>query len=286
MRNRHFKRINCVVIREKSFLRAEIPFYLAYYHGVIEALTKRGYSATLEFAVLDAQTSGVLVKSPSFHTRSSDGIIGIQQAWCIPNSVDGALEKAGLPIVWLNRSDAPCGVHTIRVREEKAARSMMQALLQKSRPQDPVVWFGPAEEPGIPAHYSIRERFETIRNEAERADRDFLHFHSAKGANLMNDALPVFQGRKHQCVICYNEGYFHCVQQVAMLRGIKIPAQMQIGSFLSDLTYSPACPFVRIPEWEIGRRGAEYMLSVLQGKPDEALLHPIESVFDDSWVEG
>lgn len=276
IKSNRFNRIACVVVQYGPQDAVIHPHMMAYINGASLELAGHGFSLVVEPVFLDLLSSEVDFPE-FFSTRSADGIIGIAGGW-IPPEVDRKIAELELPTVWLNRKSDDPNLNCLLFDETAGATELTRHFLEK-RVRN-IAWFGPEFEKGIAVHYSSRIRYQAVREEMERNGGSCVSFFCHVGEALDGTArellakLPALDG-----VICYNYNYLHTILLEALAAKVDLTAK-RIGHFASMWEFHPRgydfLDYVDIPEIEMARRGAEYILKSLEGEDADPSLIPLK----------
>lgn len=275
IKSNRFNRIACVVAQYGDQDSVMHPHLMAYINGASRELAKSGYSLVVESVFIDL--FGNKVDFPEFFSvRSADGVIGLAGSW-IPPEVDCRIAELELPAVWLNRKSDDPAINCLLFDEAAGAEELARHFL--SRGARRIAWFGPEFEMDTVVHYSSRARYETVRASMERENGSCTPFFSHTGEPLDGKArellarLPEFDG-----VICYSYTYRLTVFLESIAAGVKL-SDKRIGHFGSMWEFHPRdyafLDYVSMPEAEMGRRGAQYILNTLGGEDAHELLAPL-----------
>lgn len=276
IKSNRFNRIACVVVQYGPQDSVIHPHMMAYINGASLELASNGYSLVVEPVFLDLSSSKVDFPE-FFSTRSADGIIGIAGGW-IPPEVDRKIAELELPTVWLNRKSDDPALNCLLFDETAGAVELTRHFLQKGVRK--VAWFGPEFEQDTAVHYSSRIRYQAVREEMERNGGSCVSFFCHVGEDLDGTArkllaeLSALDG-----VICYNYNYRHTILLEALAAGINV-TKTRIGHFASMWEFHPRgydfLDYVDIPEIEMARRGAEYLLNTLSGESVHGFFTPLK----------
>lgn len=275
IKSNRFNRIACVVVQYGPQDSVTHPHLMAYINGASLELARHGYSLVVEPVFLDV--FGKEVNFPEFFsTRSADGIIGIPGSW-IPPEVDEKIAELELPTVWLNRkSDSP-NLTCLLFDETAGAVELARRFLEKGVRN--IAWFGPEFEKDTVIHYSSRVRYEAVKAELERGGGGCIPFLCHVGEALDGTACELLaELSRFDGVICYNYSYRQTILLEALAAKIDLTGK-RIGHFASMYEYHPRdypfLDYVDMPEAEMGRRGAEYILKNLQEEDTRNVLVPL-----------
>lgn len=281
IKSNRFNRIACVVVQYGDQDSVQHPHLMAYINGASRELAKSGYSLVVESVFIDL--FGSKVDFPEFFSvRSADGVIGLAGSW-IPPEVDHKIAELELPAVWLNRKSDDPAINCLLFDEAAGAEELARHFLSKGVRR--IAWYGPDFEEDTVVHYSSRARFETIRAVMEREGGCCVPFFIHTGEKLDGKAREVlarlsgFDG-----VICYSYTFRLAIFMEAIAAGIKL-SDKRIGHFGSVWEFHPRdyafLDYVAMPETEMGRRGAKYILNQLNNETDAGglLLAPLMGKF-------
>lgn len=276
IKSNRFNRIACVVAQYGSRDSVMHPHLMAYINGASLELAQHGYSLVVEPVFIDL--FGKEVNFPEFFsTRSADGVIGLPGGW-IPPTVDEKIAGLELPTVWLNRKSDDPELNCLLFDEAAGAVKLARHFLREGVRN--IAWFGPEFEKDTVVHYSSRVRYEAVKAELEQRGGGCLPFFNHTGEALDGKArellakLPMFDG-----VICYNYTYRQTIFMEALAAKIDLTGK-RVGHFASMWEYHPRdypfLDYVDMPEAEMGRRGAEFILRNLQEEDAQDLLVPLQ----------
>lgn len=275
IRYNKFNRIACVVAQFSENNEGTHPHLIAYINSISSELAKHAYSLVFEPVFIDKHTRRVDFPE-FFSTRSVDGIIGIPGSW-MPPEIDERIAALKLPTLWINRFGDGADYKSIIVDEAAGAEALARHLLRQGVRS--VLWFGPDFSHKEISHYSVKIRCETLKEVLEAGGAKLTTVFHHPDENLSGQAdriVPSLSG--HDAVVCYN---FHCREAIvwaAIRAGVDLlPLRLSyFASFDEAHVDNPSrCDYVLIPETEIGRRAARFMIRSLAGEVDEDLLAPV-----------
>lgn len=275
MKTDRFHRIGCVLLQYGSPETSIQSQLMSYLNGATTALAKEGYSLVLEPVFVDPVTR-VISYTDFFSMRSADGVIGISGGW-VPPVVDEQIARLQLPTVWLNRNPRDPAIRSVVFDEEAAMVQLLERLLTDT--VKTLCWIGP-EFNSVEVHFSRRLRYETVRRECDRRKIacDQILFDSAREETVIPALQCVLQeGPNYDFLFFYN---FYFLERLMWMSGSEwlLRPNRTVACFLSTGEYSACkCDYsntILLPENELGRRGAEFILSCLKGREDASLLAP------------
>lgn len=276
MRSRAFRRVACLVVLHINPNRDPLPYHPRYvtssYFGALQKLEEAGYAGSLELYAFNQLTGRPLLQPQCLNEICCDAVLGLLETAHVPTPIDDALGQQGLPVVWLNRSPIPEGGRGILIDEQPAATELAQSLCADLPSGDAIAWFGPKIERTHTCHYSVVDRLNAIRTVMKKARRELLLFSSPAGGILEEDALLLLRHPRPRAVICYNEEYMMALAQGAMRTGVRIPQEIEITGFSGSPPRLPLRRYVRLPNYELGQRGAEYLLHTLRKAEEQSTL--------------
>jgi len=277
MKTKRVKHIAMVVVQHYKAQESCHPQLLAYMNAAAIELAENGYSLVLEPFSIDLKTLQFVDEPNFFKTLSVDGILGLAGSY-VPPIVDETIATMGQPIVWLNRNRVAPGIPNISFDEEEHGRILARHLRDKGYKH--IAWFGPEFVKDVAKHYSSPSRYRGVREICQESGIKLTEVYARVGDNLIEASPPLFEGEKHpQAIICYNFDYTDAAVHMMSHRGIRHPEDIEIVKFASpwESVMASADLYTRInlPEFDLSRRGAEYILSVVSGKKDDSLLLPL-----------
>lgn len=275
MKTAQFHRIGCVLLQygsPETSIQAQLMSYL---NGATTALAGTPYSLVLEPVFFDPVTQQIS-HSDFFSMRSANGVIGISGGW-VPPEVDERIARLQLPTVWLNRNPGDSAIRSLVFDEQTAMIELLERILTKAVKR--VCWIGP-EFQSAEVHFSRRLRYETLRKECGKRGVacEGILFDSTREESVTSALQQVLQQEQHYDVLFFYNFYF--MERLMWLAGSDRLRQSHktVTCFLSAGEYSAKkCDYsgtILLPETELGRRGAEFILSCLTGKEDPSLLTP------------
>lgn len=276
IKNNQFKRIACLVAQYGTYNLMAHPHLISYMNGASAELAKEGYSLVFEQVFIDPDDYSVDFPE-LFSIRSVDGMIGIPGSW-MPPEVDARVKTLELPTVWFNRLIPGEGTQSIFFDEKTGVVELVRHLLDLNLKR--VAWFGPEYLEDQAVHYSSKVRFESLRDELKKHGGELtvpVFVHSGEALDTQCLSL-VRQRRKFDALVCYN--YQYRESAFGALIGGKIDVnRLKIVHFASIWEYHPRYydyyDFILMPEAELGRRGAQYILSRIHGLENPDLLRPL-----------
>ncbi|MPM83047.1 hypothetical protein SDC9_130110 [bioreactor metagenome] len=180
----------------------------------------------------------------------------------------------GLPTVWLNRKSNGPDLNCLLFDETAGAIELAEHFLKQGIRD--IVWFGPEYAKDLVIHYSSQVRYEAVKATMEkhggRCEALFCRTGETLNANARKvcEMLPEFNG-----AICYNYTYRHTLLLETLAAGRNLNGK-RIGHFASMWEFHPCeydfLDYVVMPEVEMGRCGAKYILKTLRGKNADDLL--------------
>ncbi len=270
-----FNRIACVVAQFGKTHTLAHPHLMAYINGASFELAKHGYALTIEPVFIDRDSLNVDFPE-CFSTRSVDGIIAIAGSW-IPPEVDQRIIERELPTVWLNRASDHPRITGLRIDEVPGAKELARFLLDSGRRR--VGWFGPEFEHDQVLHYSSRQRYETLAAELAAAGAECFPTFSQTSDMRDDSARRLLAGfSRLDAVVCYNFHYRETLIEEAVEAGLDL-RPLLLAHFASawecDQQTHHFAHLVRLPEAELGRRGAQYILARLRDEDTSPHLIPL-----------
>ncbi len=266
MKEGHFRRIACVILGNQAPLS---PHFTGYINGATEALSERGYSLILESFKLDWPEEQFTRPPAFFKSLSVDGVIGIPGG-NVPEPVDQLIREMGVPTVWLNRKSSKPDILCFRFDEAKGAAALTKHLIEKGKRR--IAWFGPRQsEWEFPTHYSHEDRLASVEATLRESG---LALHSKsiqkEGWNLSASATQAFEGESlPDALICYDFRFYNAAYHVAAAKGLAERA-VELVHFASDWEHVPFIQdfqtYVHIPEFQMGRLGAQCLCAWIDGK--------------------
>ncbi len=280
MKSDRFHRVSCVLVQYGSVEMTIQAQLMSYLNGASAELSKAGYSLAIEPVFVDFQNRKATF-SEFFSMRSADGIIGISGGW-VPAEVDERIARLQLPTVWLNRdSDSP-EIRSIVFDERPALAGMARKFAADGIRH--VCWVGPEYRSGS-VHYSRRTRYEMVKAELEArgASCDGIFFDSAREESIRAAVHELFR-RAGEFDAFFFYSFYYLERALWMAAAGEFDrSRFRLGYFVSEGEFGThKCDFsggILLPESELGRRGAEYILSCLEGEPDAGLLRPFPCRF-------
>lgn len=276
IKSNRFNRIACVVVQYGKRDTVTHPHLMAYINGASMELAQHGYSLVVEPVFVDMTTFEV--DYPEFFSmRAADGIIGIPGSW-IPPEIDSRIADLELPAVWLNRQTGDPNLNSIYFDEKAGAEKLANYLLESGIRN--IGWFGPEYMQDKAVHYSSQVRCETLKQIFEAAGGRFEPFFSRTVDTLQERSLPLVSRLPElDAAVCYNFTYREAVVWNAIRAGFDL-RRIPISYFASAWEFNPRnydfTDLVLMPEAELGRRGAEFILNTLRGEEAQHLLSPLE----------
>lgn len=275
IKNNRFNRVACLVAQYGDCTLMAHPHLITYINGASTELSKAGYSLIFEQVFIDPDD--YCVDFPElFSMRSVDGIIGIPGSW-MPPEIDERVAALELPIIWLNRKMENPTIASLLIDEAAGAHDLARYLLGAGYRN--IGWFGPEFDCDLAVHYSSRLRFEALRDGmAQGGGRISVPVFVHTGKALGEDASALVAGRNQfDALVCYNFQYREAAAVALMAAGVN-PLARKIVHFASAWEhhrYYDYADYVLLPEAELGRRGAQYILSRLNGEDRPELLLPL-----------
>ena len=275
IKSNRFNRIACVVVQYGRRDTVTHPHLMAYINGASMELAQHGYSLVMEPVFVNAKTFEV--DFPEFFSmRAADGIIGIPGSW-IPPEIDARIATLELPAIWLNRQTDDPELNSIFFDETKGAEELGRHLLKHGKHN--IAWFGPEYTEDKVIHYSSRIRCETLKRTLEAGGGRQESFFS-KITDTLQERVQAVISRlaEFDAVVCYNFYYREAVVWEAVRTGVDL-RRISLTHFASAWEFNPRnfdfSDLVLMPEAELGRRGAEFILKTLNGEDARPLLEPI-----------
>jgi DNA-binding LacI/PurR family transcriptional regulator len=277
MKTKCFKRIAMVVVQHYRTQESCHPQLLAYMNAAAIELADNGYSLVLEPFGIDLQTQQFVEEPNFFKTLSVDGILGLAGSY-VPPIVDETIAVMGQPIVWLNRSRVAPDIPNISFDEEENGRILARYL--KDQGYKHIAWFGPEFVQDVAKHYSSQSRFNGVNEICTANNIELTHAFARVGVDL-GDAVPALFNKKPlpQAIICYNHDYMDTAVHAMYERGLRHPADIEMVKFSSPwekvIASSKFYTSLVLPENDLSKRGAKYILGVVSNRRDDSLLEPL-----------
>ena len=274
IKSNRFNRIACIVVQYGKRDTALHPHLMAYVNSASMELARNGYSLMMEPVFVDVET--LEVDFPEFFSmRAADGIIGIPGNW-IPPEIDARIATLELPTVWLNRQTTDPGINSIYFDEAAGAGQLAEHLLNQGIRS--AAWFGPDYKQDKAIHYSSRVRCETIKARFAAAGIPLETCFSKTAESLQTRSLELIARlEQFEAVICYNFNYREAILWNAIRAGIDL-RPIRLLHFASAWENNPTscdfCDYVLLPEPELGRLGAQFILRTLRGEDARGCLSP------------
>ncbi|WP_294507744.1 LacI family DNA-binding transcriptional regulator [uncultured Victivallis sp.] len=274
IRSRKFNRIACVVMQYGDRSKVIHPHLMAYLNGAASELSAAGYS--LLFEPVYVSQPGFKVHFPEFFDSISvDGIIGIPGSW-IPPEINARVRQLELPTVWLNCRSTDAETVCLEFDEAAGVRELVHHLLQQGKRR--LAWFGPDFTMDSAVHYSSRDRYTALSAELTAAGGTLVRSVFARfGEQLPSKAAAFAESSgEFDAVICYNFDYRDAILWTLIQSGVN-PMGFPLVHFASSWEERGIYDFfdyVMLPEAELGRRGARFILSRLRGDSGEEFLRP------------
>lgn len=273
MKTKKFKRIACIAVQHGTATQSLHPQLIAYLNGASMELAQAGYSLIFEPVFVSPEKEDIQFHE-FFTTLSSDGILGIAGD-CVPESLDEQIATLGLPTVWLNREgespDLPC----IMIDETKTTLLLAEHLHKQGIRK--MVWFGPECKGINTVHYSSRVRSQTLETCAKSHDIQFLEPVFVPYYVPLKPYAEKLIRREPDCdmFICYNLNYRIELINASIQEKINMENRVIHYASAWERAFLKGQMAMMLPEIELGRQGAIYLLSCLNGKPDPSYLSPL-----------
>ncbi len=269
LRERHFNRVACVVIRNgrKSCGPTGSNSYV---DVAAELLAEKGYSTIFEPFCLDPKTADFMEPPQLFSELSVDGVLAINGA-IIPQAVVDRVEQMAAPVVWVNQPPSP-GMTAVAIDEVHNARTLTRHLIELGHNR--IDYFGP---PTNLPHYSLTDRIVGVRAELDASGLDSSHINRRGGWGKAELDRMLSGSRPPTAIICYSEGQYHQLLHIAVAEGLRIPGDLSVCCFMSPAAVLNAMPSTSLvlPEFDITRLGVEILLDLLAGRPAPAAVPPL-----------
>ena len=277
MKTKCFKRIAMVVVQHFKAHESCHPQLLAYMNAAAIELADNGYSLVLEPFSIDLQTLDFVEEPNFFKTLSVDGIIGLAGSY-VPPIVDETIAAMGQPIVWLNRNHVAPGIPNLSFDEEEHGRILARHLRDKGYKN--IAWFGPEFVKDVAKHYSSSFRYAGVREICLESGIQLTEVYARVGESLIDAAPALFDRKKlPDAVVCYNFDYTDAASHIMNVKGIRHPDDIEIVKFASPwegvMSSSTLYTSLMLPEFDLSRRGTQYILSIVSGKKDNSLIEPL-----------
>jgi LacI family transcriptional regulator, galactose operon repressor len=277
IKTRCFKRIAMVMVQSNRLEDQSHPHLLTYLSTAADKLEKHGYSLVLEPFSINMKTLNFIEEPNFFKTLSVDGILGVAGTY-VPPIVDDTISSMGQPVVWLNRQQVPEKIPHINFDEEANGRILAEYLREKGYKD--IAWFGPEFQKDAVTHYSSQARYNGVKQVCQESGIKLSEVFAGIGENIMDAAPAIFNfPTRPQAIVCYNFDYADTSAYMLMQMGIKHPDDIEIVKFTSPweraMTTSSSYTQLLLPELELSRHGAEYILGILSGIKNDSLLQPL-----------
>jgi len=282
MRCRRFNRIACVAPQyggREFFSQAHL---LAYLNGAALELGNASY--TLIYVPVFLYGDSTPVAYPEFFSSiSADGVIGIPGVG-MPPEIDGKIAELGLPSVWLNRSKRAGDITTIEYDEQSGIEEFVNYLHREEI--NICNWFGP-DPSETTVHYSVRLRYEGFQRALNRIGCKLARSYFVKWGQPLTEAardyVKMIAGSSPQMTLCYNHEYWSFLERIVRISSDPDIRNMRLEQFASEHEYHYLRELginqIRIPEVEMGRRGAQTILGLLEGIDVSQLIMPLPTCF-------
>jgi len=238
------------------------PFVGGVVDGIEEVANQQGYAVFLATSHADPERELEVVRS--FRERRVDGVI-------VPASRVGSLylpllAELNIPVVLINNQHAGSYTYSVGIDNRKAARLMTRHLLNLGHRR--IGYIGHRSGGQVDT-----DRLDGYRSELQRSriafDPDLvLHADATPETGRAAMQRLIANGRA-TAVFCYDDLTALGALAAAHAAGVAVPDGISIGGFDDLLLASYTAPpltTIRQPMKEMGRRAAEILLALLQGK--------------------
>jgi len=280
IKNNRFKRIAGILSCGESS-----PHFISYISNAAKELALRGYSLSIEPVQYENDTLELAVRTDFLKTLSVDGAIGISGS-AVPGTLEKTLAEMDVPLVWLNRRVENPDIHCLSFDERPAIAQMIEYLINQKKARR-ISWIGapfPLEERRKEAHYSLSTRLNSVNEElALRGMRLHSCVCTTVKGSIIEAAFRLLDvTNRPDAVICYNNGFYNSVLEVAHHLGIPENA-LEIVSFMSEWEISPLRSeyrtSIQLPEGEMARYGARLLCDMIEGGETHWPVPPLTATF-------
>jgi DNA-binding LacI/PurR family transcriptional regulator len=269
MRGGKFNRVACVMTRYGDIGQAHSNFS-GYLDIAADFLAQRGYSVIFEPFHLIPITNDFVEAPRIFSELAVDGILGFDTVGVVPDEIDERIREMKAPVVWVNRNPRP-GINCVNCDDVANTRILVRYLLELGHRR--IGFYGIEELSGVKEpHYSLTERFETVREELRSAGLD------TSGMNLMRADSPGLEYAMglldtrpaYTAIICFNFRLQYFMMCAAAARGLVIPRDLSLAYFISQseiTTFKAGLGTgVVVPEASMVQRSVDLLLDEIEGK--------------------
>ncbi len=271
-----FKRIACLVTQFGYENLLPQPHLMAYINGASRELARHGYALTIEPVFINRNS--LQIDFPElFSTRSVDGIIGLVGSW-IPEELDQRVVERGLPTVWLNRASDDPSIKSICFDEAAGATALARHLLDSGCRR--VGWFGPEFESDMVQHYSSPQRYQALMKTLTEGGAECIPTFS-RASEMRDDSVQRLLKYINtlDAVVSYNFHYRDTLINESIEVEVNL-RRLKLAHFSSTWEYDQQShcfiDSVRLPEAEMGTRGAQYIMARLQNQGGNEFLAPLK----------
>ena len=249
------------------------PFFPDVARGAEDVLAAVGYSLILSSSRRDPERE--LRNVNHLLERSTDGLIlGAPQ--CPPDELAQLAQRAGIPMVFLNREVKGSRVAAVWIDWPAATAEVVTylaglghrriALVVPSRSDARVGnredWYRPAL-----ARAGLGPERGSVFRDAMSLEGGY-----AAGQRLLD------QAPRATAAICHNDVMAIGVLQACVERHVRVPRDLSIVGW-DDVPYAslvtPPLTTVRVPRYELGQAAAEKLLDLIEGRPADLTAAPL-----------
>jgi DNA-binding LacI/PurR family transcriptional regulator len=235
--------------------------------GIEEATYKAGYHLILTHSAEDSKRERDAIRT--LESKRVDGILISMAQSVEDHKLYKEVIKIGLPIVFFDRCVQGIGASCVSIDDEESARHITEHLIDHgydriahlSGPQG--VSIGQARLTGFKR--ALKERNVVCHDELIVQ----AGFHESDGYEAMKHLLALPKASQPRAVVAVNDpaafGAIKAIQEI----GLRIPEDIAIVGFSDDIRaalISPPLTTVRQPAYEVGKRAAQKLLSVVESK--------------------
>ncbi|MFN7996359.1 MAG: LacI family DNA-binding transcriptional regulator [Bryobacteraceae bacterium] len=238
------------------------PFVGGVVNGIEEVANQEGYAVFLATSHADPKREVEVVRS--FHERRVDGVI-------VPASRVGSLylpllAELSIPVVLINNQHPGSYTYSVSIDNGRAARLMTRHLLKLGHRR--IAYIGHRAGGQVDT-----DRLDGYRSELRKSRLAFdpdLVLHADATPESGHAAMRrLIANGSATAVFCYDDMTALGALGAAYAAGVNVPGDISICGFddllLASYT-SPPLTTIRQPMKEMGRRAAEILLALLQGK--------------------
>ena len=249
------------------------PFFPDVARGAEDVLAAAGYSLILSSSRRDPERELRNVKH--LLERSTDGLIlGAPQ--CPPDELAQLAQRAGIPMVFLNREVKGPQVAAVWIDWPAATTEVVRYLAGLGHRRIALV---------VPSRSDARvgNREDWYRPALARAgmapDRGliFRDAMSLEGGYAAGQRL-LDQAPRATAAICHNDVMAIGLLQACVDRNVRVPRDLSIVGW-DDVPYAslvtPPLTTVRVPRYELGQAAAERLLALIAGRPADPARAPL-----------